>query len=362
MEILRARRADTPEDFQKLGIDSRIVAEWEDTQRVSPLAGYWEWWYFDSVLDDGSKLVIVFGSKPYEESSENHLMPFVKYNISPPNGEPIEKIYRFSESEFSSDKEQCNIKIGNSCFKGDLNTYQIDVDLEDFKASITLKNKGKAWRPDSGITYYGDEDEKFIGWLVAVPLGEVQATITRNGETTKYTGEGYHDHNWGNAQLAQVVNHWYWGGALIGNYRVICAYLVAEKTYANKEFFTFFIINKDGQLIYENAYDIKFTKTEKYYDDFTGKPVYSHIQFENGEGTFRLTWERKSDLVRRRFVDGFPEPKKSMAIKAGFDGAYLRFNGLARIERFENGKLEESFEGNALYELMFFGKEIEESK
>lgn len=27
---------------------------------------------------------------------------------------------------------------------------------------------------------------------------------------TTHTGTGYHDHNWGNADMAQFLHHWYW--------------------------------------------------------------------------------------------------------------------------------------------------------
>lgn len=359
MNNLRTRRGDKPDDYKRLGIDENVVSKWEDSQRVGGEAGYFEWWYFDAHLNDGSKLVVVFGSKPYEEASLPNLVPYIKFNLDTPDGKTFEKIFRVPEDEFSAAKDECNVKIGNSSFKGDLQNYQIHVDFEEVKASITLKNTGVSWRPKTGYRYYGDQDEYFDAWLVAVPTGEVNATISIGDNKNQYTGLGYHDHNWGNAPMAKLINHWYWGGAVIGDYRIICAHLVAEKAFGYNHFDTFYILKK-GELMAGEVYNVKFTTEEKYYDEYTGKPVYNHIVYEDEGGNFRVTFDRKADIVRRRLVDSFSEPKKSMAIKAGFDGAYLRFTGNARIEHLNNDQVIEMVEGHALWELMYFGKERNE--
>jgi hypothetical protein len=48
--------------------------------------------------------------------------------------------------------------------------------------------------------------------------------------------------------------------------------------------------------------------------------------------------------------------KKLVARLAQFDGAYLRFAGELRIERYRGEQLVESHEDDALWELMYFGK------
>jgi hypothetical protein len=59
----RARFADAPEDFAKLGIRPGHVESFEDGMRTDGGPGSYEWWYFDSVLGDGSSLVIIFFTK-----------------------------------------------------------------------------------------------------------------------------------------------------------------------------------------------------------------------------------------------------------------------------------------------------------
>lgn len=58
------RLADRPADYTKLGIAPVEVAEFEDGQRIDTQRGRYEWWYFDSHLDNGATVVVVFYTKP----------------------------------------------------------------------------------------------------------------------------------------------------------------------------------------------------------------------------------------------------------------------------------------------------------
>ena len=48
---------------------------------------------------------------------------------------------------------------------------------------------------------------------------------------------------------------------------------------------------------------------------------------------------------------------KYLAKIIGFEGSYLRFQGIATVERIENGQVvETATEDSAVWELMYFGK------
>ena len=51
-------------DYERLKLARDSVAPWEDAARTDNRRGTYEWWYFDSHLDDGSTLVVVFMNKP----------------------------------------------------------------------------------------------------------------------------------------------------------------------------------------------------------------------------------------------------------------------------------------------------------
>jgi hypothetical protein len=58
-----ARLADREDDYVRLGLPRGCVAPWEDGMRTSGEAGSYEWWYFDSHLEDGTSLVVTFYTK-----------------------------------------------------------------------------------------------------------------------------------------------------------------------------------------------------------------------------------------------------------------------------------------------------------
>ena len=178
------------------------------------------------------------------------------------------------------------------------------------------------------------------------------------GNTLHLEGSGYHDHNWGNASMLELMHHWYWGRAKIGDYKVISSWITGEKKYGYKEF-DVFMLAKDGKLIGDNSnHTLKFLSTDEYIDKVTGKPVYGKVIYEytTEEGElYRITYARKADIAKQKFIDLLPLPVKIGAKLIGFDGAYLRFEGDASIEKIENGEITESVREKAVWELMYFG-------
>lgn len=58
-----ARVANEDEDYARLGLKRGVIEPWEDGMRTSGGRGSFEWWYFDSHLDDGTSLVITFANQ-----------------------------------------------------------------------------------------------------------------------------------------------------------------------------------------------------------------------------------------------------------------------------------------------------------
>ncbi|MDQ6806114.1 MAG: hypothetical protein M3065_14410 [Actinomycetota bacterium] len=50
-------------DYERFNLARDAVAPWEDGARTDNRRGTYEWWFFDSHLDDGSSLVVVFMNK-----------------------------------------------------------------------------------------------------------------------------------------------------------------------------------------------------------------------------------------------------------------------------------------------------------
>jgi hypothetical protein len=127
------------------------------------------------------------------------------------------------------------VRIGGNSFRGDLHTYKIIAKVDDIAVEVSLTGEVPAWRPRTGHWYFGTNDEHEFNWLPAVPQGTVDATYSVAGKSSHASGVGYHDHNWGNALMKSLINHWYWARGQAGLYTVVASYITAEQKYGNAE-------------------------------------------------------------------------------------------------------------------------------
>ncbi|HEY0700948.1 MAG TPA: lipocalin-like domain-containing protein, partial [Micromonospora sp.] len=247
---MTAYLADGPGAFDALGMKHRDIQPWEDGIRTDPHAHSFEWWYFDAHLADGSALVITFFTKqmlsPYLP-----LQPVVTLNLDRPDGTHVQRELHFSPEEFSASTERCDVRIGPNVFTGDLHTYRIHVEDEEITVDVTLTGKVPPWRPATGHLYFDDgtaDNRHLFAWLPAVPDGTVEATLTHQGSTETIQGVGYHDHNWGDVPMNQIVHHWWWARARVGPYTVITCHITAEAAYGGDPV-PVLMIARDGQVI-----------------------------------------------------------------------------------------------------------------
>ena len=342
--------------YERTGEAKDSIAQWEDGIRTGGKKGTYEWWYFDSHFSDGSSLVIVFFTKDVMQPNKT-LSPLARIDFTTADGKNYSETVEIGAGTFAASEKCCDVQIGSCYFKGDLQTYDICFSNDVIEAVVSLKGNVPAWRPETGYFFFGDEDEHYFAWLPAVPEGNVEATITISGETTQYSGTGYHDHNWGNTPMPKLINHWYWGRAKVGSYQIITSYITAEKEYGYDEF-PIFMLAKDGQIIADDAQNsLTFTTSDAYIDVVTKKPVYNTLVFDYEDDTqhYRITYKRESDLMTEELVNMISGIKRLIAKIIGFDGACHRFGGTVTVERLENGLVVESVSDHAIWELMYFG-------
>jgi hypothetical protein len=199
--------AAAPEDFKALGIGREIEVR-EDGRRTPRSSDYFEWWYFDALLDDGTVAVVWFGDNWFYGSHKRA----VTIELTPP-GKPTRRIMRTFDDPGAFSSDHADIQIGPHRFKGDLETYAIHVDAAEtggVGCDLALRRRVASYRPATGYIKAGDS---FFAWLVAVPEGAVTGTLTADGVTRQVTGSGYHDHNWGNVSPADLFDNWWWGAA-----------------------------------------------------------------------------------------------------------------------------------------------------
>lgn len=235
----------TPEFMKRDGLTETIVA-WEDGLRIDTGRGSFEWWYYDAHFDDGSTAVIVYGTKPLIERN-SPLKPFVALTITRPDGTKAMSVPTFPADQFEARKDTCDVHIGSNWTCGDLHRYEVHVESEGLAADLVFTGIVPAWRPGAGKAYFGDLDH-FFGWLPAIPYGTVEGSLTYDGQKRSVKGTGYHDHNWGNVGLNEVMDHWYWGRAHIGEYTLIFVDQIAANKYGNVHM-PVFLLAKGSQII-----------------------------------------------------------------------------------------------------------------
>ncbi len=350
-----ATAGNTASDFERFGLAPDRIAVWEDGARTDNSKGTYEWWYFDAHLDDGAKVVVVFMNK--DLSTPNRpLEPLIRLNLDLADGRTYSKTVPFAPEQWSAKSEHADVRIAGNRFTGDLHTYRITVELDDIAVDATLTGTVPAWRPETGYLLFGEDRAKEFAWLPSVPQGDVQVTYRVNGETHTASGIGYHDHNWGNASLLEVVHDWYWGRGQVGPYTVIASYITAHERYGY-EAFPIFMLAKDGNIIADDATKVRFEAEGVFTDPHTGKPVagITRYTYDDGDDRFVVTFDRERDLARERMLDGVKGVKRLVALLARFDGAYLRFTGECTVQHFRGGALVEEFAQPAIWELMYFG-------
>ena len=351
-----SRALPTADAHRRFGLDEQVIAPWEDGLRTDSTPGTYEWWYFDAHLDDGSTLVVVFHTKPFT-GTNGPLSPVVQVDLVRPDGTKVSKTVALPADQFSASKERCDVSIGKNRFEGDLHEYRIHLDTPELAGDLTLTGEVEAWRPAAGILAFGATDEKYFAWLPAVPQGHVEGALTVEGTRMELHGTGYHDHNWGNAPLTELVHDWYWGRARVGAYSVIASFITADPQFSGTQF-PIFLLAKGDQVLAGDGTHVTFSSSDVTTDEVTGKPIASRLEWNYAHDgkRYRVTFLRKRDLARASMLDLLPGVTRFLARLSGFDGAYHRFTGDVTVEAFEGETLVDTqTNATAVWELMYLG-------
>lgn len=345
--------------FQKLGMNKKQVEIWEDGMHTSGGKNTYEWWYFDMILADSSKLVVVFYTKPLQEVASAKMNPCITVAMAKKNGLNFKKTYHIPLADCNFSKEKCEVKMGKSYIKGDLKQYEIHLDLPDIQADIQLASEVPAWRPGTGYMYFGKEEKYYFAWLPSVAKGKISGTFCYQNQCNTLIGSGYHDHNWGNYNLYFLMNHWYWSRIDIGEYTLITSQMTGAKKY-NYAPTSVFMIAKKGEILAENGKNMKFIPTQRMIEPITQRPLYQHLifEYEEGEKKYVLTLQQKEIIEKSQFTQVLKGVKKGVARLFNVNPTYLRMTGDASLIISEGDK-SETLKGDAIWEQFYFRKNID---
>ena len=293
----------TPQHYQRLNLIEGQISQWEDGLRTNPHEESFEWWYFDCALEDGSKLTVEFHTKPPHLSPSEPLTPFVSLTLDRPDGSNVSRAFSGTPEEFSAAAERCDVRIGTNTFAGDLRDYEIHVDIDGVVADLKLRGEVPSWRPATGHVFCGEQQEKFVAWLPSVPRGAVEGSLVIEGEPMAVSGVGYHDHNWGNAPLRKLIDHWYWGRARIGEYTVVTLNFISHADQGANRHPAFMLAKGEEIVACGEQQDIAFAATEIHPNETTGVPVADSVRYRvsRGSSDYAVDFQREKDVLHDRF-------------------------------------------------------------
>lgn len=359
--MAKARIMDQPADYKKLGIDPKQVQTWEDGRRDNNAPGTSEVWYFDAILDDGSKAVFYFHPKSPYKLQEDGDHPDIGILITAPDGKTYgQQIIDYPAEDSHFGTEKCDVQVGPHSVVGDFKDYEIHIDpVAQVAADLHFHALVKPFRQgNTGIITMGDHDEYHYTDL-SVVKNEVTGTLTYDGATHKVTGSGYHDHQWVNISPIVAWHHWLWGHLYTENYTVLIYDFVAAEQFDFTPVPFFGVMdNKTGEVVFQT--DGHFTRQTELEQQPTIKkafPKKSSYTFTNEDGSsVKFTTEWKQELEVRNMYWGASEQQRAAYDQMGIQPGYMRYfaDGTLSFEK-DGTSVNES--GTMIYEYNYGGKE-----
>ena len=351
---------DRPEDFTHYRINPNAVEEWEDGVRDTSEPNHFEWWYFDCMLDDGTKVVIQFLSKNGRTFSSNKFHPTLFYKVTLPDGRQIDKELHIPAKDIRWSKETCDVHFGKHSVCGNLKEYKIHINLVDgMGADLTLTSTSKPYRPGTSYFQFGTPD-RYYTWLCVVPRGTVTGTITVDGKTKSVTGAGYHDHQWGSINFHKYWNPWIWARQSYEDCSLLLFDFFTNDEYGNKRFPVIFIQDNEGDLIFESHDQVECHVEKQYTDDASGKiyPKALHYVFRKDGTTVEYHLEAEKTIECKGKNNLPPLMKLTMKLMH-IQASYSRYTAKGDLSlNSADGIIDRS--GALIYEIMCPGEKCVE--
>ena len=321
------------------GIWTTDLAPYEDGRRVKVTDKTFEWWYFDTIMDDGSTFVTTFFSKP--PFVVHPLEPFLELNISTPQG----KYYQataVNPGKYSTAKDRCKVVMGPNRIvdeKGNLRSYKLQAEAKSdsgdlLRADLHFESVVPGWRTGPYLPP-AEAAQQWLGEQIVIPSGTVKGTLTYEGKSHEVKGTCYHDHQWGGAPQAQTglsVTSWYWGRARVGDHSIVFAQILGR--------------DGSGPIMPIGALFMLARGTRMSYDDTLTAISVTPLGKDASKKGIEVEWKTNQGTVQLRLLS----PKQIANLN---QGKYIRFLSSAALESdFAGEKV--SDKGKAIWEINTF--------
>ena len=356
-ETKPARLARDEADYTRFGIEKGNPQPFEDGIRTHGGRGTFEWWYTDANFEDGTTVVVIFFTKNYFDAA-GPAWPTVDFEIVEADGTRTNVFVQGRKGAgINARKDICDVRAEGCHIRYEDGNYVVHYEGHGIVYDAVMKPKMPMWRPDTGIFLYGEgQDEKQYGWFVAQPEAEVDARLQMGGVTRELHGRGYHDHNWGDADLGKLMNHWYWGRAHVGPYNIIACDIITEKEYGYKRL-PLFMLAKDGEILSDDCSITQVERAETHFHPFSGKfmdDILVYTQPVSPDEVYTVKFHRTHDYNNRSLLEVVSPFKRKLAQMMGLNPSYIRVAGDVSITE-RHGADTTSVEAPGLWEQYFTG-------
>jgi predicted secreted hydrolase len=191
----------------------------DDAFHGSKASRFTEWWYFDTVFDNG-----------YSTQMSVRVLSIIKNRlVLVPQRLDIYKdgwlvkhsIKRCPYKKFEPSTEKPLVKIfGKTVIEGRIDKdtgrwiYDLDFEIGDYGAKLRFEGVTKGWKGQN----LGND-----WWVVALPGANVKGILKVNNKKIDVKGVGYHDHNWDVRYSASKNHGWFWGKINTESYNITWA-------------------------------------------------------------------------------------------------------------------------------------------
>ena len=181
-----------------------------DAAHPYPGRSSFEWWYFDARFDDGHTFAGGIIDRAVFDLKKDESQVFMHFNT--PGGEAHHVFGNHPKSLFSASAERCDVSLAGSTITGACPEWRVDLEHGGFEAHLTFRSLTPGWARGNGEMLFGNlQYPKVLGWVVPQPRAAVTGTLVYDGVEHRVSGEGYHDHNWGNFPFPLRISRWHWG-------------------------------------------------------------------------------------------------------------------------------------------------------
>ena len=371
MKQVNVRVMDRDEDYVRMGTKKGQIEVWEDGKRDDDRAGVYEWWYFDMILDDGSKAVIHFNTKDNKTIGKSGTIPSVVLKITSPDGKEYKDNVILTAADAHLGTECCDVTFGPHSIYGDFRKYKIHVAptggvcgtdgaggqgaASDVGCDLTLTSLAKPWRPGAGG--FAFDDGGYFTWLCAVPRGSVQGDLYYNNEHHAVTGAGYHDHQWGNVAHNKTWYHWIWGRQDFGDYAMLVFDICTQKKFGYTRLPMFFLEDKDGNLLLEQLTTPKCRIVSEYTEKLSGKKYPKEVEYTLAQGGRKLVYtiQQQYELESRDTGAQLPKPLLKILELKDMRPSTTRNYAYGKLQYTDESGNVTTREGDMIYEFVYMG-------